>query len=529
MNKKIIKGLAILGCATLLLLGDSCNFNETSELNSSENTSSENTSSENTSSENTSSENSSENSSEDTPKEEAKVIYTTGFEATDGFAAGTSYNNKTERITGPENYQWGFVFGTPTTTKAEVINGTQSVQMRYYPNNVYIGTATTKFKFEKATSLSFNAKSTGNNNVKVEISTDGTTWTNSEVFTLSSSVQTKTYTISQTGLDVYVKFSLVYGGASSTSKLTIDDVEVKGYGEEISSGNSQGNKETNPDDGGLTSSDLSAIQSTVNSYYSSVNSMATGNTLLQELTDATVPNQLTSYGDLRYAKGIEGSIGGNLNTDYDTSNPNNMIDFYSGATFIGAWDQGNTWNREHVWCQSHGWWGEVSNSKRNAGSDLHHLRPAIKSINSSRNNSLFGEATDKSTQAKYYSLEKGANATATDEGAILYGYIDSTVDPKLSTPSQNEGVFEPTDRVKGDVARIIMYMLVRYDGEHTPVTDIIYTPSRSESAALALLLKWHKEDPVSNFEIRRNNETYKIQGNRNPFIDNDNYASLIWE
>ena len=73
-----------------------------------------------------------------------------------------------------------------------------------------------------------------------------------------------------------------------------------------------------------------------------------------------------------------------------------------------------------------------------------------------------------------------------------------------------------------------MYLLVRYKGETTPVTNIIYTSEGTTEAAYALLLEWHNEDPVSNFEIRRNHRTYEIQGNRNPFIDIPNYANAIW-
>ena len=528
---KILLGLSI----TSILLLSGCDFFSyplSSELSSE---SSEEISSE--SSEELSSD-SSESSSEISSSEDGntdgdgvlKNIYTIGFEAKEGYVAATEYQNTTVKSHGPENYQWGVLMGTPSTT--DKISGEQSIQMRYYaktkPDN--IGSLTSQFKFDEATELSFKAKSTGSLGVKVEKSLDGTTWTGEETFNLTTSAATKTYTISSAGEDVYLRFTLVKSTGTSTYRLTIDDIIVKGYGTPINNEDINGGQDstnTNPDNGGLSSSDLSEIESTIKTYYASVGSSYTGETLWTKLKTATQPNKLTSYGDLRYLKGVSGSIGGNLNSDYDSADKTKLIDFYSGLSIPGAWDNGTTWNREHVWCQSHGWWGEVKNSDRSAGTDLHHLRPTISSINSSRNNSLYGEVPNRNSHAEYYSFVKGTKATVNDEGATLYGYIDASVDPRPST-SSNEGVFEPTDRMKGDVARIIMYMLVRYKGEATPVTNIIYTSQGTASAAYDLLLKWHEADPVSNFEIRRNNETYNIQGNRNPFIDNPSYANAIW-
>lgn len=274
----------------------------------------------------------------------------------------------------------------------------------------------------------------------------------------------------------------------------------------------------NPDNGGLSSDDLTTIQNTVFTYYASVLETYKGETLWTELHSITVPVTLTSYNDLRYDTGVEGSIGGNPTVDYASNDKTKVIDFYTGAIISNEWDPNDNWNREHVWCQSHGWWGEVTGSKRNGGSDLHHLRPELKSINSSRNNSLYGELDNREQYKKEYEV---------DGQDYVYGYLNGKIDGRLNEGA-TEGVFEPTDRMKGDVARIIMYLLVRYKDVCTPITNIIYTPSRSEEAALDLLVKWHENDPVSNFEIRRNHKTYEIQGNRNPFIDYPGFARDIF-
>ena len=84
-------------------------------------------------------------------------------------------------------------------------------------------------------------------------------------------------------------------------------------------------------------------------------------------------------------------------------------------------------------------------------------------------------------------------------------------------------MFEPIDEVKGDVARIIMYLLVRYsqaDGAGYGVTKVF--PSAG------VLLQWHLEDPVDDIERVRNERSYELQGNRNPFIDYPEFAEMIW-
>ena len=77
-------------------------------------------------------------------------------------------------------------------------------------------------------------------------------------------------------------------------------------------------------------------------------------------------------------------------------------------------------------------------------------------------------------------------------------------------------------------------MAVRYEGDSgskTPDLILIKGGSKSKTPTfgyLCTLLKWHKQDPVSDWERRRNTRIYKIQGNRNPFIDRPEFASKIW-
>lgn len=162
----------------------------------------------------------------------------------------------------------------------------------------------------------------------------------------------------------------------------------------------------------------------------------------------------------------------------------------------GNTDSGYVWNREHVWAKSHGF----NDDKYTAYSDAHHLRASEKTINSSRNNSYFDEVT---------------NPTGTDE----YGN------------KWTGSVFEPRDEVKGDVARILFYMVTRYhDSELTLTLD--NTGNYGNEPTLGMLdtlVKWHYEDPVSETEIKRNEVVYQYQGNRNPYIDHPEFVYYLYQ
>ena len=223
-------------------------------------------------------------------------------------------------------------------------------------------------------------------------------------------------------------------------------------------------------------------------YYSSISSSETGDDLkssLRSLITSTHKTK-TSYDDCSDPSIVE-------KTDGDPNNPGNIILFWSGLSIESTWDSGKSWNREHVWPQSQGWFGTSG-----AGSDLHHIRPTDASVNSSHGNYPYGVVSG----GKYVSLSSTNGGTATD--AKVGGSI-----------------FEPGDSKKGDCARIIFYLLVRYeDSDNYSITNV--------ATSMDLLLEWNNNDPVDASEIRRNNAVYDIQGNRNPFIDNNNYVDLIW-
>ncbi|MDD4100504.1 MAG: endonuclease [Candidatus Cloacimonetes bacterium] len=196
-------------------------------------------------------------------------------------------------------------------------------------------------------------------------------------------------------------------------------------------------------------------------------------------------------------------------TDEDPDNGSNIIQIYTGWSIPKSHYGGGVtqWNREHTWSKSHGDFGET----RPAGTDLHHMRPCDATVNSSKGNKDF------------------------DEGGSEY--IDASPYPGYSGATENytsSSTWEPRDEDKGDVARMIMYMAVRYEGTDTGYDlEIVDYNNSSPSGQpyygkLSTLLQWHEQDPVDAWEILRNDRIWERQGNRNPFIDHPEYAQYLW-
>ena len=237
-----------------------------------------------------------------------------------------------------------------------------------------------------------------------------------------------------------------------------------------------------------------------------------------------------------------GSGGKQKNTDRYYENGSAVsgyiYEFYSGVKWPDAWapTDGSTkggYNREHVWPQSSSkptgsstqMWGQTG-----GGADMHHLRPSENRLNSTRGNDKFGLVSSRESHKVY--AQYGTNSTY-----ALGGY-------------DLGDVFEPLDSKKGDVARIVLYVYIHYNtyketslfGNYgttngngsssyfasslLPLTRVV--DASDESKALETLLSWNLSDPVDDIETRRNEQVAKYQGNRNPFIDNQEYACKIW-
>ena len=154
--------------------------------------------------------------------------YLVGFESSEGFTAGQTYNNTSIANTGATDEKWGTVYGTPSTT--DPISGSQSMQMRWYTTAVnYIGYTQTLFALSTVKSVSFKAKSTGGLNVKLSYMLPGGSWVDAKTFTLSGTT-TCTHNFDTALENAQFKFTIVLPSTnpSSTSRLYIDDVMFTG-------------------------------------------------------------------------------------------------------------------------------------------------------------------------------------------------------------------------------------------------------------------------------------------------------------
>lgn len=200
-------------------------------------------------------------------------------------------------------------------------------------------------------------------------------------------------------------------------------------------------------------------------------------------------------------------------------NDNSIYDMYSenpiGSTnecnFVYGTDedQGNGgatecefYNREHIIPQS------VFNQVSPQRNDAHFVTPTDKKVNNVRGNDPHGNV---------------AVASYTSNNGSKFG--------TSAVPGFIGNVFEPNPAFKGDIARMYFYFATRYE---TAVAGYIYEMFNGTSnqvftpAFLNILLTWNAQDPVSQFEIRRNNAIFARQNNRNPFIDNNSYVTAIW-
>lgn len=248
----------------------------------------------------------------------------------------------------------------------------------------------------------------------------------------------------------------------------------------------------------MTGSTLLA-QAPNNYYNNAVNK--TGNELKEALHGIVKGHHVVSYSGL-------------LSAFADTDcKPNGKIwDIYSNYEFdlstglCGEYTkEGDCWNREHTWPQS--WFAPSGSTNDTAYSDLFHVYPTDGYVNNRRQNFPYGEVS---------------NPTYTSGNGSKLG--------PCAAAGYSGTVFEPIDEYKGDIARSYFYMSVRYcHGDDNWGTSGMTNKSEILPWAMAMLLQWNDDDPVSQKEIDRNNAIYAKQHNRNPFIDNSEYARMIWD
>ncbi|WP_347174389.1 endonuclease [Polaribacter uvawellassae] len=264
---------------------------------------------------------------------------------------------------------------------------------------------------------------------------------------------------------------------------------------------------------------VSLISFSQESYYNDVNLTLTGiqlkNALATKIT--TTHTRILDYTpDVWTASKV---------TDEDPSNTNNVLLIYgwengsdgdttndrsrSKSLQQGGGSSDGKWNREHIYARSLATPGmPLPSDNPGIATDAHNLRPADSDRNGTRSNRKFG---------------KGSGAAS--------GFSTDTY-PGNSGPNTN--AWYPGDEWKGDVARVVMYMYLRYGDRCLPTNVGVGNSSLTPDDMIDLFLKWNAEDPVSDLEKKRN--TYHedtttnttAQGNRNPFIDNPYLATRIW-
>lgn len=235
-------------------------------------------------------------------------------------------------------------------------------------------------------------------------------------------------------------------------------------------------------------------------YYNDVNLNLSGMALKNELATKVI-NTHTNY--LSYSEiwsacqitDLDPNDSSNQNVlliyGYDDNDGNYRTDRTRSKYNYGG-NNGTDWNREHVYAKS---LGTPNLGTSGPGSDAHHLRPCDATWNSTRSSKKFASGSGTS-------------------GSVTNGWY-------------------PGDEWKGDVARMMMYMYIRYGNQCKPTNVGVGSASATPDDMIDLFLQWNAEDPVSQLEINRNNyhgntsNTY-AQGNRNPFIDNPAFATQIW-
>ncbi len=239
---------------------------------------------------------------------------------------------------------------------------------------------------------------------------------------------------------------------------------------------------------------LSSLSNAQEVYYNDVDLSAEGLSLKDKLATKTI-NEHTNL--LSYTPGVWEAL---KVTDLNPTNNSEVLLVYGYAASGTAGrsrninsNGGNTgdWNREHTYPKS---LGNPNLGSTGPGADAHHLRPSDVGYNGNRGNLKFVDGSGNS-------------------GSVSGGWF-------------------PGDEWKGDIARMMMYMYIRYGNQCLPSVVGVGSSNDTPDAMIDLFLKWNAEDPVSDFERQRNtyhdsNQTY-AQGNRNPFIDNAYLATRIW-
>ena len=225
--------------------------------------------------------------------------------------------------------------------------------------------------------------------------------------------------------------------------------------------------------------------------------------------------------------------------DEDPNNSTRILDAYRNRSFVKITDRagsgtGLKYNREHTWPNSLGFGSTTGNlGLPNAPyTDTHMLYLTDSAYNADRGNKPYADCTAASgCGERVTEVNNGQGG-----GSGAYPGNSNWV----KTPDGNAGSFEVWGKRKGDMARAILYMAIRYEGGVHPTTgqsepDLELTDNRAQivitssspayMGLLSTLIAWHQADPPTAAERARNEVIYSFQGNRNPFIDHPEWGT----
>lgn len=250
-----------------------------------------------------------------------------------------------------------------------------------------------------------------------------------------------------------------------------------------------------------------------NSNYYDYNKLAVG---VGAALKTKLYNEVSEHTTVSYKEGLTSAY-----KTTDTWEDGTIWDMYgdfkfslSGQACGNYKKEGDCWNKEHSMPKS--WFNDASPMY----SDIYHLFPTDGYVNNRRSNYPYGEVGN----ATYSYVTQNSAQT----GLTLTNKLGPS-----SYPGYSDVVFEPDDMYKGDFARAYFYMVTAYENKvkswKTGSTNLGGTTYPGLNGwSTELLLKWSLEDPISEKEIKRTEEAFKIQHNRNPYIDNSDFACRVF-
>jgi endonuclease I len=201
--------------------------------------------------------------------------------------------------------------------------------------------------------------------------------------------------------------------------------------------------------------------------------------------------------------------------DEDPTDPTKVWMIYKNNSYTYSGGGQKPYNREHTWPQSYGFSSGALGSDNAARTDAHHLMMSDVTYNGNRGNLYFDNCSSGCTE---------------DVTTFNHGQGGPGISNKYDSNS-----YEVWDFRKGDIARAMFYMDVRYAGDVSGEVDLQLTDNAGliqtgdpYMGLLSTLIQWHNQDPVDSYELERNERVYSYQGNRNPFIDHPEWVECIF-